>query len=498
LHGISTALIVALVMGAFTYLQQLRENHRDVEDHQIILQHFITPLVPKIEKAADLSEIRTLLEDFQTAVSLRGHAHLVLELKDQAGNSVVASRPFRRRKGGSVVLFQSLPVQSHLLPDGQGSLAAWEDDALLGTVAMRRWFDWLIDNVLMALVILVALLVSNEFLVIRPLRRVLNTLRLLSRGYAGPAKPGGRVREWHLLMTGIQKLEQDLEETARRLLEAEHHALAGIAPIPVERAQKADDPSNPWPGTIPASSGVRPPDEIMLQYLKDKCRILETQDPMDPVVQRYAREVWEKDVIQAEIMKEMALRACLDNQAFRILFPDNHARVTRHLESLLRRHMSQLRTCEAELRQAIEEQGVPLLELQVRVKHAAGIFRKMQSEGAELEQIKDVFGFRVIVQDTVHCYQALAAVHQRFKAFPLRFKDYIAAPKANGYQSLHTYVAASDGLSFEIQIRSVAMDRQADAGDSAHWLYKKEQQNRSALVNRQLARWLSPLFPRRQ
>lgn len=498
LLGFSTALIVALVMGAFTYLQQLREDRRDVEDHQVILSQFIRPLVPQIERAGSLPEVQTLLEDFQAAVTRRGHAHLVLELQDGTGRSVIASRPIQRRKGGSVVLFQSLPVRSRLLAGGRGALAAWDDDAALGSAARRHWYNWLIDNILMALVILGALLVSNEFLVHRPLRRVLNTLRLMSRGYAGPVGPRDRIREWHRLMTGLRKLEQDSEETARRLVEAERHALAAMGPARTRGREEATC------GALPRQPGlprVPPPEphldpapgerqrEVMLQYLQDKCRILETQDPQDPEVRRYAREVWEKDVLQAEILKEMALRSRLDDQAFRILYPESQARITRHVEALIERHQEQLRTCEGELRETIEEEGVPLLELQARVKHAAGIFRKMQAEGAELEQIKDVFGFRVIVPETVHCYQALAAVHRRFQSFPLRFKDYIAAPKANGYQSLHTYVAGPDGLSFEVQIRSSAIHQQADAGDSAHWLYKAEQQDRMAAMNRRLARW---------
>ncbi len=509
LHGLSTVLVVALVMGTFTFLQQLREDRRDVEDHQILFHEFIIPLVPQIEKAASLFEIKALLVDFQTAVTLRGHPHLVLELKDEAGYPVIASRLIQKRKGGSVMLFQSLPVRSRLLASGKGSLAVWDDDASLGSAARQHWFDWLVENVLMALVILGALLISNEFLVHRPLRRVLNTLRLMSRGYAGPVTPSGRIREWHLLVAGIQKLEQDLEETARRLVEAERHALAGITPAATlaERREGVTCATPPQqsdarlvrsPETLPDESARDRQLEITVQYLHDKCRILETQDPLDPVVRRYAREVWEKDVLQAEIMKEMALRSRLDDLAFRVLFPEDHERITHHVESLIEHHQQQLHNCEAELRETIEAQGVPLLELQARVKHAAGIFRKMQTEGADLEQIKDVFGYRVIVPETVHCYQALAAVHQRFKSFPLRFKDYIAAPKANGYQSLHTYVAGPDGLSFEVQIRSAAMHRQADGGDSAHWLYKVEQKNQMATVNRRLTRWLIGLIHERK
>jgi (p)ppGpp synthase/HD superfamily hydrolase len=96
----------------------------------------------------------------------------------------------------------------------------------------------------------------------------------------------------------------------------------------------------------------------------------------------------------------------------------------------------------------------------------------MQEKGLALEDVNDLMAFRVIVPTRDDCYLALDIVHRLFDPEPFRFKDYIAVPKANGYQSLHTSVRDRDGFVFEIQIRSLDMHRAAEAGAAAHWRYR--------------------------
>lgn len=97
----------------------------------------------------------------------------------------------------------------------------------------------------------------------------------------------------------------------------------------------------------------------------------------------------------------------------------------------------------------------------------------MQSKGLNLEEIQDLFAFRVIVPTEADCYAALGVIHQIYKPVITRFKGYVARPKENDYRSLHTCVTVDGGPVFELQIRSVAMDRQAERGDAAHWVYKR-------------------------
>lgn len=121
-----------------------------------------------------------------------------------------------------------------------------------------------------------------------------------------------------------------------------------------------------------------------------------------------------------------------------------------------------LRDREAELKSALTEAGVKPRALQHRVKHLAGIWRKMKSKGLAIEQIHDIFAFRILLETEEECYLALSALHRRFEPLLLRFKDYIAEPKDNGYQSLHTCIRAPGGLVYEVQIRTVAMHEAAE------------------------------------
>ena len=110
-----------------------------------------------------------------------------------------------------------------------------------------------------------------------------------------------------------------------------------------------------------------------------------------------------------------------------------------------------------------------------REKHLLSIYNKMKSARKSFKEIMDVFGFRIIVKDIDACYRAMGAVHALFKPVPGQFKDYIAIPKSNGYQSLHTVLIARHGIPVEVQIRTEEMEEMANNGIAAHWLYKQNQ-----------------------
>jgi GTP diphosphokinase / guanosine-3',5'-bis(diphosphate) 3'-diphosphatase len=127
-----------------------------------------------------------------------------------------------------------------------------------------------------------------------------------------------------------------------------------------------------------------------------------------------------------------------------------------------------------------------------REKHLYSIYQKMTGKTVKLSQVNDIYGFRIIVRDTPSCYLALGSLHALYKPIPGRFKDYIAIPKVNGYQSLHTTLFGPFGTPIEVQIRSDEMHNIADAGVAAHWLYKTTDAHLTKL-QQQTHQWLQRL-----
>ncbi|MCB1916897.1 MAG: bifunctional (p)ppGpp synthetase/guanosine-3',5'-bis(diphosphate) 3'-pyrophosphohydrolase, partial [Rhodocyclaceae bacterium] len=132
-------------------------------------------------------------------------------------------------------------------------------------------------------------------------------------------------------------------------------------------------------------------------------------------------------------------------------------------------------------------------EIQGREKHLFGIYRKMLEKHLSFSQVLDIYGFRVIVTDTATCYLALGALHGLYKPVPGKFKDYIAIPKGNGYQSLHTTLIGPFGTPVEVQIRTQEMHHIAESGVASHWLYKEDERTLSELQHKTHS-WLQSLL----
>ncbi|WP_404397589.1 bifunctional GTP diphosphokinase/guanosine-3',5'-bis pyrophosphate 3'-pyrophosphohydrolase [Idiomarina loihiensis] len=132
-----------------------------------------------------------------------------------------------------------------------------------------------------------------------------------------------------------------------------------------------------------------------------------------------------------------------------------------------------------------------------REKHLHSIYRKMQAKEVRFEQVMDIYAFRVIVDSVDTCYRVLGALHNLYKPIETRFKDYIAIPKSNGYQSLHTSLKGPHGVPVEIQIRTEEMDLMADRGVAAHWMYKQSDDS-STTAQVRARKWMQSLLELQQ
>ena len=162
----------------------------------------------------------------------------------------------------------------------------------------------------------------------------------------------------------------------------------------------------------------------------------------------------------------------LEDTSLRYLAPMEYDEIMSYLQAHKEQDEAFMRTIQNKITQRLTAMGIRNTTYG-RIKHVYSIYRKMQSQGKSLDELYDLYAFRVIVDTIPDCYNVLGHVHDLFNLVPGRFKDYISTPKPNMYQSLHTTVIGSQGIPFEVQIRTWAMHETAEYGIAAHWKYKQ-------------------------
>ena len=188
--------------------------------------------------------------------------------------------------------------------------------------------------------------------------------------------------------------------------------------------------------------------------------------------QRIARQTMEIYAPLAERLGIWQIKWELEDLSFKALEPEAYRDLARLLDTRRKGRESYIERAIEELRPRLAEAGIEA-ELQGRPKHIYSIWKKMQRKGAEFGEIYDVYAIRLLVHEVRDCYAALGIVHSLWRPIPGQFDDYIAVPKNNLYQSLHTAVIALDGKPLEIQIRTHAMHQVSEVGIAAHWRYKE-------------------------
>ncbi len=181
----------------------------------------------------------------------------------------------------------------------------------------------------------------------------------------------------------------------------------------------------------------------------------------------------------------------LEDRAFEVLNPHRANILRKAIDTATKGRKKILSKIEKSIKEKLKENDL-IGDVVGRQKHLYGIFKKMRKQGKPLSEVLDVYAFKITVESAMDCYKALGVLHNAFSPIEGRFKDYIAIPKSNSYQSLHTGVITFDGLPVEIQIRTNEMDELAEFGIAAHWLYKSGEEKDSP-VQARARRWVNNL-----
>lgn len=232
---------------------------------------------------------------------------------------------------------------------------------------------------------------------------------------------------------------------------------------------------------------------VILVKLSDRLHNMRTLGHKAPAKRR--RIALETLEIYAPIANRLGmheLRLELEDLGFAALYPNRYNVLKAAVVKASRNRREIMNNIETAIKEALEKNHMPSVAVIGRQKHLYSIYKKMREKHLSFNEIMDIYGFRIVTDNIDTCYRVLGVVHGLYKPVPERFKDYIAIPKSNGYQSLHTILFGHYGVPVEIQIRTVDMDNIAEHGIAAHWLYKSKEEANTAQIRAR--EWLKTLL----
>ena len=237
---------------------------------------------------------------------------------------------------------------------------------------------------------------------------------------------------------------------------------------------------------------------VILIKLADRTHNMRTLGALRPDKRRrIARETLEIFAPIANRLGIHSIKTELEELGFEALYP-MRSRVLRESVKRARGNRKEIiDSIKSEIIGRLYEVQIPS-EIKGREKHLYSIYNKMVKKEVQFHEVMDIYAFRVIVSDIDTCYRVLGQMHSLYKPRPGRFKDYIAIPKANGYQSLHTSLVGPHGVPVEVQIRTEYMDQMADKGVAAHWAYKQDGDSSGTTAQLRAQRWMKSLLELQQ
>ena len=236
---------------------------------------------------------------------------------------------------------------------------------------------------------------------------------------------------------------------------------------------------------------------VILIKICDRLHNMRTMEYQTPRKQR--EKALETMEIYAPIAHRLGMQKIkweLEDISLRYLDPVGYQEIGDELIRRSSAHEEFMASIQQKIQERLAEEGIQAT-VYGRVKHIYSIYRKMFAQNKTLDEIFDLYAFRVIVDDTTECYNVLGCIHDLFKPVLGRFKDYIGTPKPNGYQSLHTTVIGREGIPFEVQIRTWEMHHTAEYGIAAHWKYKQGMAN-AKLGTEEAFEWVRKLLESQQ
>ncbi|MDE0785327.1 MAG: RelA/SpoT family protein [Porticoccaceae bacterium] len=262
----------------------------------------------------------------------------------------------------------------------------------------------------------------------------------------------------------------------------------------IESASRAEQQAESFQKmTLAMSRDIR----VMLVKLADRLHNMRTLGVLSPEKRRrIARETID---IYAPIAQRLGIndiRLEFEDLGFAAMYPLRHRRLREALKASRKNRKEVVTEIHQAIEMRLERESVKVV-VKGREKHLWSIYLKMREKKKSFRDIMDVFAFRLVVDNVDDCYRALGIVHNIYKPVPGEFKDYIAIPKTNGYQSLHTLLVGMHGVIIEVQIRTREMDAMANFGIAAHWEYKSNNNN-VEVSQRRAARWVQGLLEMQQ
>jgi HAMP domain-containing protein len=452
-------------MATISGAQLLVDLRDEVHDQQRRLSDSLAPLVVELRAAPTRTAVEAALHRFHGAYFEQGQAEHHLAVVDAADRPVLATGATGAWRSPNLLTATVRLVIPALGPDAY-ALWATIDNSDFVAARKQRWKAWAVHVGVTALLILAMLFVVIRREVTGPIDRLLEGVRKMELGYWDDMPDPGGAWEVRWLGWRFRTLGEELSRTVGHLVAAQRRAYA--------TDRDPDSAAEAFTGeTPPPQSSPDYPDAAATVFrLRARLERLRHATPGDPESRTLAQLTWDNDAAQAERLGQPELRMSLEDAAMRVLDADVFVDVAGRIETERPRLEALVMARGEQLHRALASRNIPVVEIRHRVKHPAGIWKKMLTKNLAFDQVHDLVALRIVVPTEADCYQALGVVHDLYAPIVSRFKDYVALPKSNGYRCIHTSVGDPEGAVFEVQIRSIAMHRHAETGAAAHANYK--------------------------